>query len=255
MTHPPSMPRLRQRIRSSAVVAALALTGCKEQHAATPASPPTAAAAAACRPTFSVDGQLSQAGTAFVVEPAPGAPPLVATAIHLFGPDGGLDAQIPAAQLPARVRLVRCERLDGKGDVPGGPALLIAEAMPYQPSGTLRDIVAFRPALPHGTDLPRLKLAAAEPTVGSAIWMLAAVRNRPSAQLLHRATVRSTGPEVLEYRFDDQAADLQATSGAAMVDGTGALVGINLVSFENGGERTDGGDTLAETRRLLDLAR
>ncbi|MCW3836342.1 trypsin-like peptidase domain-containing protein [Sphingomonas canadensis] len=193
---------------------------------APPAPPaPEQAAASVCRPRFLVDGKPLEAGTGFVVLPgAAGAKPLLVTAIHLFGPSGGLAAEVPWAQMALRARLDLCVPQSG-GRVPwhGGAALVVPGA---RPMGTLpyRDMAAF--VIDSGA--PALTLAPAPPRAGEKVWLIAPLAGRPDGPLLHRATVAYAGIEALQYVFDDPRLPLRATSGGPVVNAAGQVVGVHL---------------------------
>src|SRR5262245_8024614 len=66
---------------------------------------------AVCHPVFQAGNTPLNAGTAFVLED--GSQRLLVTAIHLFGPSGGLEHSITWDRMPAEVGSVTCEPLRG----------------------------------------------------------------------------------------------------------------------------------------------
>jgi len=225
-------------------------------YAAASAAPPSKVRQAICRPVFQADGETFSAGTAFVLDlPKPATRTLLVSALHVFGPDGGLDKQIPAAELAQRASVVECRALDSAETWHAGRALTIPGARPLE-SNYLKDVSAFildgsMPAHP-----THLKLASAPPKAGDAIWLLAQVlEGAPGTELLHRAVVRSSKDEALQYEFDNALLKLQATSGAPLLDVNGDVVGINIGAGGSHGKVIGVGDSLASLRSLLSSAR
>lgn len=220
------------------------------------AAPPAAVQNAICRPVFNVDGAVLGAGTAFVVDmrgPQPRA--LLVTALHLFGPAGGLATQIPAAEMARRATAAACTALAVDATWRAGPALTIPGAQPMG-EGALRDAAAFVLDA-HGAPPPyHLKLAAIAPKAGDHVWLLAQVADgAPPNQLLHRAVVRQTGADVLQYAFDNVKLGLQATSGAPVLNDDGDVVGMHLGGGELPGKLIGAADNLAAVRSLLRSAK
>jgi len=185
----------------------------------------------ALRPTFeTTDGEYS-AGTAFPVTLPGRDTPVILTAIHLFGTSGGLQREIPSAQLGQFVQ--RVHLMNAFGDERVGTAtrnILISDAAPMGKPSAAGDIAAFEGD--PGLNVTALSLASRVPASGYPVWLVADVRNRPG-QRLHRAWVRSNLGGELEYAFDEQL-ELQATSGAPVLDQNGDIVGIQLGGYERG---------------------
>jgi hypothetical protein len=226
-------------------------------YSAASAAPPTTVRQAICRPIFHADGETFSAGTAFVLDlPKPAARSLLVSALHVFGPDGGLAKQIPAAELAQRASVVECRALASAETWHAGRALTIADARPLEP-GYLKDVSAFiLDSSTPATHPTHLRLAAAPPKAGDAIWLLAQVlEGAPGTELLHRAVVRSSKDEALQYEFDNASLKLQATSGAPLLDVNGDVVGINIGAGASKGKVIGVGDSLASLRSLLSSAR
>jgi len=213
------------------LVAVTGLAACAEE---TPAGPPTAATAVICRPTFSVDGQPLEAGTAFLLSTPTG--PALVTAQHLFGPAGGLDTDIAWSQMPARVSGAACRTLSGDAIWTAGKPYAIEGAAPSAPTGPVRDMAAFAIDL-NGQAAPApLTPAKGRPARGDKVWLVAqVVAGAPRTTLLHSAVVEGFEGDALVYVFDNPALELRATSGAPVVNAKGELVAINL-----GGGQQDG---------------
>lgn len=202
-----------------------------------PTAPVLSAADAVCRPTFKVDSTSYDAGTAFRVA---GPRPFVLTAQHLFGPDGGLAAVVPWQDMPARARMVRCTPIAGGQPLSGASALAVpgAHAMGSDDAnGALDDVAIFRAPPADGT-ARGLALAVAPPKEGDPVWLIAAVQG--SASSVHPAHVLTTERGALLFAYEDPKLDLDATSGAPVVDADGHVVGLNL----GGGYDSDAGTVI-----------
>jgi hypothetical protein len=221
------------------------------------AAPPLAVRNAVCRPIFQADGETFSAGTAFVLDlPKPATRTLLVSALHVFGPDGGLDKQIPAAELARRASVVECRALASAETWHAARTLTIPDARPLG-SGYLKDVSAFiLDATTPAIHPAHLQLAAAPPKAGDSIWLLAQVlEGAPNTELQHRAVVRSSKDEALQYEFDNASLKLQATSGAPLLDANGDVVGINIGAGSSRGKVIGVGDSLASLRSLLSSGR
>jgi hypothetical protein len=208
------------------------------------ADPPTGVVDTICRPTFEMEGQPLSAGTAFLLETGIAKQPVVlVTAHHLLGPMGGLPAEVPWNDVPKAVKRASCKSIRNAAQSWTGMPLAIPGAASFnnQTKDGLRDIallkvqgkIAVRP----------LKLAAAQPKPGDAVWLVAQlVSGAPKEKLLFKAKVARVQDLALNYVVDDPAGtfDLRATSGAPVVNERGEVVAINLA-----GARVAGGFNLA----------
>jgi hypothetical protein len=247
------MGRTTAQRRSAALLAACwVLSSCGPRGSDVPLEGAIAAQAAICRAELTVDGKTYEAGTAFVVDV--GARTVLVTAQHLFGTMGGLDEEIPWQAMPARATSVRCRQVKGGGVWMTSAALAITGAHPVSATSTaeFKDIAVF-PLADQSAALPRLTLSESEPATGSKIWLVAQVKGRNPSMLLHRATVLGHQQGALIYKFDDKQIELQATSGAPVVDASGKLVGINLAgTTEEGSTDVQGvADSLDVVRKAL----
>ena len=105
-----------------------------------------------------------------------------------------------------------------------GPAINIPGAHAMGTPREFEDIAAFA-VIGHSPGLP---LAGADVLPGDAVWLLAKVASgHEIGTLLHRAIVgRSEG--FLAYRFDDQTLGPDQTSGGAVINAAGEVVGLNI---------------------------
>ena len=193
----------------------------KEASRAKPATKPAADANAIFQPAFTVEGRQLQAGTAFLVKLASG-PVLLVTAHHLFGPDGGWTRDLTWQELPKLVTGVRATSVGG-ASVTGQNALSMEGTATFHGNPAGGDVAAFKIAQTGTATV--LSLAPAAPKVGDRIFLLATVGS--DKLLRHAATVKQVGPQFVVYKFDD-ALELRATSGAALVDTENRVVAINL---------------------------
>jgi hypothetical protein len=181
---------------------------------------------------FMVGNSPLEAGTAFVIHPT-GHGPLLITAQHLFGPDGGLDRVIAWQDMPREVKSVRATSLDDEAVSVSGGAPLVVEGAEGMSSKRVGGDLAIFPITELGP-AHALELADAPPKVNDRVTLLAEVLDG-AAGLRHGATVVEVGKDYVGYIFDEHI-ELQATSGAPVVDARDRVVAINL-----GGGKTDDG--------------
>jgi hypothetical protein len=227
-------------------------------HAAVAAAtPPSTVQNAICSPVYQADGKAFSAGTAFALDlPQPVPRTLLVTALHVFGPAGGLDKEIPAAELARRVSLAGCQALGLDEIWYAGRALTVPGAHAMD-DGPHRDVAAFPLDTARAAIHPvHLRLAAAAPKVGDSVWLLAQVpEGAPPSQLLHHAVVRSSTDQALQYAFDNVGLNLQGTSGAPVVNAAGEVVGTNLGGGTLPGKLIGVGNSLTSLRALLNSAK
>ncbi|RZL84115.1 MAG: serine protease [Sphingomonas sp.] len=211
-----------------ATIAILSSVQTPGQAAATQASTTQAVAIAAksvCRPTFKVDTVSYQAGTAFLLR---GARPLLLTAHHLFGPEGGLEKPVTWQDMPAHAQLLTCKPIGGGASVSGQTAVAVPDAHAMSPddqSGAINDVAVFRSSSENSSAV-YLALSTTPPKEGDTVWLIAEVRGSNSP--LHAAHVVGFQNGALVFAYDDSKLDLQATSGAPIVNAKGEVVGLNL---------------------------
>jgi hypothetical protein len=169
---------------------------------------------------------------------------------------GGLSKEIRWQDMLTRATAARCRQIKGKGkgEWTTGAALAIAGAHAVSATSTAeyKDIAAF-PLIGQGTGLPGLTLAEKEPATGSKVWLVAQLKGGNPELLLHRATIVGQEQGALIYAFDDRRIELQATSGAPVVDAAGKLGGINLAGTTAEGSNDVQGvaDSLGVVRKAL----
>jgi len=205
------------------------------------------------RPQFITQKGTLAAGTAFAIEIDGQERLLVLTAVHLFGPAAGLPKQIPSSELPAYVRGVILYDAFSQAEVArAGPMLELPEAAPWNKADT-GDVAAFWAS--KDSQLSPAKLGESLPTAGQAIWLAASLNDGPERdQLLHRAVVRLSKREGINFQYDSTNLNLLATSGAPLIDSDGRVIGIN-VGVINLGDKTFGtGSPVTLIRPILNKA-
>jgi hypothetical protein len=181
---------------------------------------------------------------------------VIITALHLFGPGGGMSRDLSPNEIPKAVKRLR---LDGcfaasRTIVLDSEPLVIPEAAPLGESGQAGDIAAFWG--PSDERLYCVEMSDATLTPGQSVWLVASLlEGAPADQRLHHAKVLGirSGENVL-YQYDNPKLSKQATSGAPIVDQAGKLVAINLGGFEDEGHVTGVGNPVGRFRKYLEAA-
>ncbi len=181
-----------------------------------------------CRPTFiHKNGSSHSAGTAFKVRMRDGRALLI-TANHLFGPDGGLKKAILPKNLPKEITAVHCLAFDDKGEIFKSKNALYLHKVttinaPIRLNETV-DIAAFR--IPATDKTPSLIIADIPPKNGDTVYLLAQVLG--SNQYVHKAVVlNAESGSLMNFLYDVPTMNLNATSGAPIVNDQGEVVGVN----------------------------
>ncbi len=166
------------------------------------------------------------AGKAFVVTSAK-CGPLMLSAYHLFGPSGGLNAQVPVGELTALIKSIVLHNIStdkpvftvkGNSVTPQGASL----AAPVKGPG---DIFAFRST----TDLSSVAMPVSTRPVkkGDRVRVLTSVIGNADATSFD-AVVAGMQDGYLIYDLVKPGFVIRATSGAPVVDADGRVVAINL---------------------------
>jgi hypothetical protein len=181
------------------------------------------------RPKFVVEGTVIRAGTAFVLQ-LPDQPPLLVTAFHLFGTGGGFGRDLTWDQIPRLVTKATATSVEDETvTVVAGPPLAIEGAVGMSRTRVGGDVAAL--PIIDGSRAGALVAASDTPAVGERVTLLAAVIGKPGFR--HGATVIEVTDEAIAYKFDE-AIELRATSGAAVVDGREHVIAINLGGRHDG---------------------
>lgn len=158
----------------------------------------------ALRPLIGLrNGKLYGTGTASAVRLRPNEPPILLTALHLFGPDGGLERNLAPAELDQVVYGIflfpfgsRTHTALARGAVrKSGPALRDGD------SDMSGDIAAFN--LPPKSRVNALNLATANPSVGQWLWVVGdVVTHEPQSQRLFPCRVLHVSDEATFVEFE-----------------------------------------------------
>ena len=197
----------------------------------------------AMKPTYTVDGNKYGAGTMFAV--TAGERTLLVTAHHLFGPAGGMPANLTGPQIGEKVTQVvardayAMRTLCGSSETP----VVVADAAPMAQGNMSKDLAVFAPK--QDTSINRLAtldkptfaphaLATSAPSVGDTVYVVASISGKDDR--VHAAEVVELASQGMYYKFSDATLELQASNGAPIVNGEGAIVGMHL----GGGRMEDG---------------
>ena len=236
--------------------------------AGTAATAPTSAAIAAptstdaiFKPMFTTPQGPLNAGTAFVARLDHCDEPVLLTAIHLFGPAGGLPQ--PMTSDDVRHGVSQAE-LTGFGRNAKHMLFEVASLTPENatPCCTsdrmvgVGDVAAF--TAPDRLKAIALPLAPDVAIAGDRVTLLAPLAGGTDAGLRHDAVVIGMHDGFLLYKFDDPTIQLRATSGAPIVDAAGRVVAINLtgghLSKDDPAATIGGGNPVVAWRGAVEAA-
>src|SRR5262249_49477848 len=138
-----------------------------------PLGPPDVADHFLFRPRIETSRGTVRGGTVFAAKLPGEERPILITALHVFGPPGGLEEQMTAADVPKAVRKVTLTGLFDKSEIvqAGADVLSIPNAGPLGTQSRAGDIVAIR--APKGAKLSASPLAASLPKKGDRVWLAA----------------------------------------------------------------------------------
>ena len=257
----PSRQRSTPWLRAALLATLCAFAGAT---AAAPASAPTAAPTstdAIFKPMFTTPQGPLNAGTAFVARLDHCDEPVLLTAIHLFGPGGGLPQ--PMTSDDVRHGVSQAE-LTGFGRNAKHMLFEVASLTPENatPCCTsdrmvgVGDVAAF--TAPDRLKAIALPLAPDIAIAGDRVTLLAPLAGGTDAGLRHDAVVIGMHDGFLLYKFDDPTIQLRATSGAPVVDAAGRVVAINLtgghLSKDDPAATIGGGNPVTAWRGAVEAA-
>lgn len=196
---------------------------------------PTLKPCSVLTPTYTIDGKNPSFGRMFAVV-ASGKQVLV-TAHDLFSPNGGLAAQIAPADLKSKVTAVVARDAFATNNVcaRSSAALVVTDAAPMGGGVEAgRDVAAFSVAETSLTGLSAvqqvplapLAFAAKAPKVGDPVWLASPVEGQQAS--LYPGKVVEISAGFLFFEYTDRSLNLIGTSGAPILDASGAVVGMNV---------------------------
>lgn len=203
---------------------------------AEPPAPPALKPCTILQPTYTIDGKNASFGTMFAV--AVGGQSVLVTAHDLFSPNGGLPAQLSPAEVVSKVTAltakdalaptVTCAR--------SNKALEVKDAAPMGgDAGASRDVAVFsvlvdtsisRLQAVEQVPLAPLSFAARAPKVGETVWLASPVDGQKGS--MWQAKVVEISPNFLFFEYANRDLVLNGTTGAPILDSSGAVVGLNV---------------------------
>ena len=184
-------------------------------------------------PRFGTSHGEVNAGTAFAAKLPGKSQILIGSALHLFGPAGGLKTDIqPDKIATAWKKLVAedCKSQNYFGEIQMQPIALTG-ARPHPQKSDIGDVAACK--VTDATAIEALPLSQRIPSNGERVWLVS--RLPGSRELMHPATVERLKDGWLQYSFVDHGITLKSTSGAPIVDRKG-----NVIAVHAGGTKKSG---------------
>lgn len=178
-------------------------------------------------------GRLA-AGKVFVATLPDCGEAVLVSALHLFGPAGGLPAQMRPQEVETRVTRIELRSLKS-GNVAAEAPLVSVTPVSASPFGSrpmgAGDVAAF--LAPAKVASLALAVAGATPAKGEKVFVLTSVAGNRK-KLAHAAVVAGHENGYLAYDFTERDFVLQATSGAPVVNEHGQVVAINVAGGQDG---------------------
>ncbi len=202
------------------------------------------------KPEFTSNEFSFKAGSSFVVKHDKR--PYLLTAHHLFGPAAGLEKRYTWKELNSLSPSVKGFDFDNyEQSVVSGNFISIKNALGYNKGDPSQDLAVFQ--LPE-ENLAALSFADSPPSKGDKVYLYARLKNTSKEDtVLHSATVTESNDQFIEYKFDNRFLNPRATSGAAVLNQAGNVVGMNIaaagIPIFNWKGRAN---SLTSLRRLLD---
>ncbi len=176
-------------------------------------------------PRFGTSEGEVNAGTAFAAKLTGKSQILIVSALHLFGPAGGLKTNIQADKLTTawkKLVVEDCKSQNYFGEIQMQP-INLSGARPHPQKSAIGDIAAC--TVTDATAIKALPLSQRIPSNGERVWLVSKLPG--SRELLHPATVERLDDGWLLYSFPDRSINLQSTSGAPIIDHKGQVVAVN----------------------------
>lgn len=199
------------------------------------------------KPSFVTTEGEQKAGSAFVVKYKENY--YAVTAHHLFSEAGGFSREYNWRELQGLVSEVSLQSLsDEKIRYSTGKATEIKGAKSVSNWTGKNDIAIFKLKQKPAN---YLTIAQLPPKVGETVWLYGLVYNRPPELLLHKAVTVEYDKNWISYQFEDSGLILNGTSGAAILNSKGEVVGINLSGGEQEGSLYGYGNPLVSIQSIF----
>jgi len=202
------------------------------------------------KPEFTSNEFSLKAGSSFVLDYKEKL--YLLTAHHLFGPAAGLDKRYTWEELQSLAPSVKGFDYDSyEKPVVSGHFISVKNALGYNKGDPSQDLAVF---LLSEQKLASLSFAATPPSKGDIVYLYARLKNASKEDtVLHSATVTESNDQFIDYKFDNRFLNPRATSGAALLNQSGEVVGLNIaatgIPIFNWKGRAN---ALTSLRRLLD---
>ncbi len=184
-------------------------------------------------PRFGTSEGEVNAGTAFAAKLTGKSQILILSALHLFGPTGGLKSNIEPDKLTTvwkKLVVEDCKTQNYFGEIQMQP-LNLSGARPHPQESDLGDIAACK--VNDATAIEALPLSQRIPSKGERVWLMSKLPG--TRELIHAATVEQLDNGWLRYRFLNRDINIQNTGGAPIIDHQGKVVAVNAnISQKNG---------------------
>ncbi len=188
----------------------------------------------AFRPDISQkSGEKFSAGTCFVTQTGPDSQPIMITALHIFGPDGGLPEHIASEDLSTKIGLIYLKPLDdAETSVGFASESLVSTGYPWELDDVSGDLAVFK--LFQGKEnIDILYLAKANPKSGDNVWIVGDKFNSyTNKQRLWPAIVIQVTPRYIALELLKDL-DISGFSGAPVINCKKEIVGM-LTSIQSG---------------------
>jgi hypothetical protein len=196
------------------------------------AADPVAPQCSVLIPRYTIDGKNVEGGGAMFALKVGDKTALV-TPHDVFGPNGGMPAQLGPDEIVARVTALTAYDVDGRTECGRSTkALKVEGAAPSLKGDSSKDVAVFQPVVVGGLDAARLTaktfaplpLAAAAPKVGDPAWLAYPV----AGVAVQPAKVVEIQPGAMYVEYTNKDLDVRGTLGAPILDASGAVIGMNV---------------------------
>ncbi len=185
-------------------------------------------------PKFNLkDGRSVEAGKAWCARLSNGQSVLV-TALHLLGPAGGLDAQIPAAKLAAEVDNVELTSLTNGNSAGSTTTVLSKTGHVKDDDDYSGDMMVFKaPASISATKA--FSIADQRAAVGERCWFYTCLVNESVPPQCLPGTVTESSDKRMLVKLDRRV-ETRATSGSPILDRIGRVIGMLSGHYVDSGD-------------------